>query len=277
MLLEVRGLTVDHGGLRALDGVDLVVEAGQVVGLIGPNGAGKTTLIDAVTGYTTATAGSVCVNGRDVSAQAPHRRARLGMARTFQTLELFDDLTVAQNLAVAIGTSSASGLVADVLGPGRSAVGSDPAIADTLAHLGLSGHADRLPGELSNGERHLVALGRALVAGPQLVCLDEPGAGLDPVDTAALAAQVSAMSSGVMSSGTTSSGAMSSGPTSSDGTSSGGIGVLLVDHDMDLVMAISDVIYVLDFGRCIAVGSPAEVRRDPMVRRAYLGTSGSAP
>lgn len=247
-LLEVSGLSVNHGGLRALDVVDLVVEPGQVVGLIGPNGAGKTTFIDAVTGYTRALEGTVCVAGVDVSSLAPHRRATLGMARTFQSLELFDDLTVAQNLAVATGTGGVAGLVADVMGPGRSAVGSDPAIAATLNDLGLAVHADRLPVELSNGERHLVALGRALVAGPRIVCLDEPAAGLDPVETSSLAVTVS-------------------------GLGDSGMGVLLVDHDMDLVMEVCDVIYVLDFGRCIAVGSPGVVRHDPLVREAYLGMS----
>lgn len=250
-LLEVTGLTVRHGGLVALDGVDMMVGSGQVVGLIGPNGAGKTTFIDAVTGYTRAASGTVHLDGADISALAPHRRARLGMARTFQSLELFDDLSVAQNLAVAMGSQGLAGLAADLAGPGRSAVGSEPAIADTLDHLGLTGCADRLPVELSNGQRHLVALGRALVAGPRLVCLDEPAAGLDPAETATLATLVA-------------------------GLGDRGMGVLLVDHDMDLVMGICDVVCVLDFGRCIAVGPPAAVRHDSLVREAYLGMSGSA-
>ena len=247
-LLEVTGLTVRHGGLVALDGVDMVVGLGQVVGLIGPNGAGKTTFIDAVTGYTRAATGMVHLDGADISSLTPHRRARLGMTRTFQSLELFDDLSVAQNLAVAMGSQGLAGLAADLAGPGRSAVGSEPAIADTLDHLGLNGCADRLPVELSNGQRHLVALGRALVAGPRLVCLDEPAAGLDPAETATLATLVA-------------------------GLGDRGMGVLLVDHDMDLVMEVCDVIHVLDFGRCIAVGSPEVVRHDPVVREAYLGMS----
>jgi branched-chain amino acid transport system ATP-binding protein len=245
-LLEVTGLSVNHGGLRALDVVDLSVSSGQIVGLIGPNGAGKTTFIDAVTGYTAAASGSVRLDGTDVSALAPHRRARLGMARTFQSLELFDDLTVAQNLAVAVSDGGVATVATDLLGPGRSAVGSSPVIARTLGHLGLLGHAHRLPVELSNGQRHLVALGRAMVASPRVVLLDEPAAGLDPAETLALAGRVADLGAR-------------------------GVGVLLVDHDMDLVMGTCDVVYVVDFGRCIAVGPPSVVRHNPIVREAYLG------
>jgi branched-chain amino acid transport system ATP-binding protein len=251
-LLEINGLCVDHGGLRALDEMAMVVHPGQVVGLIGPNGAGKTTFIDTVTGYTAATRGTVHLDGVDVTTLAPHRRARLGMARTFQSLELFDDLTVAHNLAVALDAGGAASVAVDLMGPGRSAVGSAPAITTTLAELGLDDHAHRLPVELSNGQRHVVALGRAMVAGPRVLLLDEPAAGLDPAETARLAALVSSLGGR-------------------------GVGVVLVDHDMDLVMRVCDVVHVLDYGQCIAVGPPDEVRRDPLVREAYLGSQVSRP
>lgn len=235
--LRVDALTVDFGGVRAVDDVTFTVEAAEVVGLIGPNGAGKTTVVDAVSGFTAVTAGTVHLGDTELSAMAPHERARAGLGRTFQSLELFADLTVAENLAVA--------------SPGGASDHSQ-AVDSVLETLGLSPCARRLPTTLSNGERHLVALARALVAQPDVVCLDEPAAGLDTNETSALAAVVRA-------------------------TAKAGTGVLLIDHDVDLVLGTCDRVVVLDFGRVIASGTPAEVREHPDVVAAYLGDDYSTP
>ena len=246
-VLDVHDLTVRHGGLVALDGVTLEVPAGEVVGLIGPNGAGKTTFIDALTGFTPPARGRVVFDGADITASRPHDRSRRGLVRTFQSLELFDDLTVRDNLLVAASTPTLWSTLTDALWP-------KPHDSDethrTLELLDLLPVADRLPTELSNGVRHVVALGRALVSSPRLVLLDEPAAGLDPAETTHLAELLRRLPAV----GTT---------------------VLVVDHDMSLIMNVCDTVHVLDFGQIIASGTPAEVRRDPLVIAAYLGTSTS--
>lgn len=249
-VLEVRDLTVIYGGLCAVDAVSLEVAAGEVVGLIGPNGAGKTSLIDAVCGFTPIRRGGVWVGGREVSGLAPHDRARLGLARTFQSLELFDDLTVAENLSVVTARRGLLAGASDLAGRWRR--NDDGAgVAEVLDLVGLPGQGKRRPSTLSNGERHLVALGRALVAQPQVLCLDEPAAGLDPSETAALARVVAAVAAS-------------------------GVGVLLVDHDMDLVLGSCGRVIVLDVGRRIAVGTPSEVQANPLVLEAYLGVGAPA-
>ena len=245
-LLEVRELTVRHGGLIALDGVSLDVEAGQIVGLIGPNGAGKTTFIDTLTGFTTPIDGRIRFDGVDITRARPHRRSQAGLVRTFQSLELFDDLSVRDNLLVAAHTPTVWSTITDVLWP-KSHDTTDT--HRVLELLGLLPVADRLPVELSNGERHVVALGRALVSAPRLVLLDEPVAGLDPAETAELAARLRRLPDA-------------------------GTSVLVVDHDMSLIMGVCDVVHVLDFGRLIASGAPDEVRADPEVVAAYLGVQG---
>jgi branched-chain amino acid transport system ATP-binding protein len=246
-LLEVRGLTVRHGGLVALDEVDLRVQPGQVVGLIGPNGAGKTTFIDTITGFTAPARGHVRFAGHDLTTAAPHARARAGLVRTFQSLELFDDLSVLDNLLVAAQTPTWWSTLTDALWPKAHDTAETHAV---LELLDLSRHAHRLPSELSNGERHLVALGRALVGSPALLLLDEPAAGLDPRETDELAQRLRQLPE--------------------LGTS-----VLVVDHDMALIMGVCDEVHVLDFGRVVASGPPAQVRTDPTVIAAYLGRATS--
>ncbi len=241
-VLRATDVTVRHGGVVALSDVTLEVPAGHVVGLIGPNGAGKTTFIDAVTGFTRLERGTVLLDGRDITRLAPQRRVRAGLARTFQSGELFDDLSVRENLELAAHVPTWRSTLGDLFGvrPGRSEV--DP----VLERLGIADLADRLPSDLSHGQRQLVALGRALASRPKVVVLDEPAAGLDSDETAALAEVIRAL------------------PAS-------GTSVLLVDHDMSLVMGVCDRVEVVDFGRLIASGTPAEVRADQRVLGAYLG------
>ena len=242
-LLRVTDLTVRHGGLVALDHVSMDVTEGSIVGLIGPNGAGKTTFIDALSGFTAPSHGSIELDGQRLDPLAPHLRARLGLVRTFQSLELFEDLTIAENLFTALDRPSAWSLLVDTIRPRRRDHGP---VTEVLEQLGLSDDATRLPGELSNGQRHLAALGRALVARPRLLLLDEPAAGLDPTETDALNEVLRTLPDR----GTT---------------------VLLVEHDMAVVLEVCDRVDVIDYGSLIASGTPAEIRTDERVIAAYLG------
>jgi branched-chain amino acid transport system permease protein len=234
-VLSVTGLSVAFGGVHALSEVELQVGEGELVGLIGPNGAGKTTLIDAVTGFVPCT-GQVELDGRDIGSLATYERARLGLSRTWQGTDLFDDLDVRENLMVAVG--SAVPLVnADLHGVGG-----------TLAEMGLEPVAPALPSELSEGQRKLVGLARAVVGGPRLVCLDEPAAGLDTEESRLLGQRLRDLADRGMS-------------------------TLLIDHDMGLVLSICDRVVVLEFGSVIANDVPDVVRRDPAVIAAYLGSA----
>jgi branched-chain amino acid transport system ATP-binding protein len=241
--LRVVGLSVAYGGVRAVDRADLSVAAGEVVGLIGPNGAGKTTLIDAITGFVRCE-GSVVLDGRDISGLPPHRRARLGMARTFQLVELFDDLTIAENVAASNERPSWRGVARDLVRPRPVRV--DGVVGDALDLLGLSGVGDRLPTDLSHGQRRLAACARAVVGHPSLICMDEPAAGLDSSESRVLGGHLRSIVEH-------------------------GSAILLVDHDMSMVLEVCDRIYVLEFGKVIASGTPDEVRRHPAVVAAYLG------
>ncbi|MFZ1997484.1 MAG: ABC transporter ATP-binding protein, partial [Solirubrobacteraceae bacterium] len=234
-VLAVTGLSVAFGGVHALSEVDLQVGEGELLGLIGPNGAGKTTLIDAITGFVSCT-GRVELDGRDVRPLAPYERARLGFARTWQGTDLFDDLDVRENLMVAAG----SAVAVSKGGPGG--------LEGTLAEMGLEPIAPALPSELSEGQRKLVGLARAVVAGPRLLCLDEPAAGLDTEESRVLGRRLR-------------------------GLADRGVSTLLIDHDMGLVLSICDRVVVLEFGRVIANDVPEVVRRDPAVVAAYLGTA----
>ncbi|MFC5750807.1 ABC transporter ATP-binding protein [Actinomadura rugatobispora] len=230
-LLRIRDVDVEFGGVKALDGVSVDVTAGHVHGLIGPNGSGKSTLMDVAGGFLRPARGTVELAGRRVERRPAHRRARDGIGRTFQGLELFDDLSVAENLSV--------GLVG----------GARPARADVEWAAGLLGVADeldRLVVELPHGRRRLVSVARAIAGRPRVLLLDEPAAGLETGETAELGRALREIVA----------------PETA---------ILLVEHDMQLVMGVCDRVTVLQLGGVIAEGSPAEIRTDPRVRAAYLG------
>ncbi len=245
-VLEAHALSVSFGGVRAVVDVDLTIEPGQLVGLIGPNGAGKTTFIDAISGFVPYR-GSVMLDGNDLSGKAPHVRARMGLARTWQSIELFDDLTVHENIAVASQHPSALGAVREVVS--RPTDGTAQ-VEEALRIFELEGLSEAMPSELSQAHRKLVGVARALAAAPRLLCLDEPAAGLDTLESEALGRHLRE----TVDKGTT---------------------TLLVDHDMGLVLTISDYVVVLEFGEVIAQGSPETVRADPKVISAYLGAAGA--
>ena len=230
--LQVENLTVRYGGVVAVDDVTIRVDRGTIVGLIGPNGAGKTSVIDAVTGFAPSS-GSVTLAGRSVDRLVPHQRVRAGLARTFQAIELYDDLSVDENVGVAA--------------LGRRHADRGAAVTRALEGVGIAGLRDRPAGELSQGERQLVSIARACVAAPSVLLLDEPAAGLDSDESAWLGERIRAISSS-------------------------GTGLLLVDHDVNLVLSVCDHVYVLDFGRVIAEGPPDAIRSNRAVADAYLGT-----
>ena len=236
--LDVAGVEVRFGGVVALRGVDLSVEPESVTGLIGPNGAGKTTLFNVVTGLQKPQAGTIRLDGEEIGQLPPHRRARLGIARTFQRLEVFGSLTVRENI-----------LVAAEIRRRWSRDGSNPRrVADqVISDVGLGPVSRVRCDTLPTGMARLVEVGRALATRPAVLLLDEPSSGLDEQETDELGALLGRLAAQ-------------------------GMAVLLVEHDVELVMAVCRRIHVLDFGRILAVGTPAEIKADPDVRAAYLGT-----
>ena len=249
--LVVDDITVTFGGLRALDSVSLRVAERSIVGLIGPNGAGKTTLFNSVSGLVRPASGRVLLFGDDVSGWPAHRRARAGMGRTFQRLELFGSLNVLENLVVAYEAhQQRGGLLSDLFAL--------PATVDTRAEaeeraravlevLGIEDYADARAGDLPVGLARLVELGRALCTEPKLLILDEPSSGLREAESDRLADLLR-------------------GTRDEDGVS-----ILVVEHNMRFVLGLCDYIYVLDWGRTLAEGPPDKIRADPLVRAAYLG------
>jgi ABC-type branched-subunit amino acid transport system ATPase component/ABC-type branched-subunit amino acid transport system permease subunit len=245
--LETAGLSVSYGGVAALESVSLRVAPGEVVGLIGPNGAGKTTLIDAVTGFTRPRTGSVLLGGQDVTGRHPTELARRGLGRSFQSLELFEDMTVEENLLAAVDRQDAVAYLTSLLRPGKHQL--NAAAMAAVEEFGLGEYLQRLPGELPAGRRRLVALARAVSARPSVLLLDEPAAGLDSAETEAIGGLIRRLAD------------------------AWGMAVLLVEHDTDLVFSICDRVVVLDFGRRIASDVPSRVRADAAVLSAYLGAA----
>ena len=237
--LDVHEVTVQFGGNTVLDRASIAAEAGAITGLIGPNGAGKTTMFNVITGLLTPVSGRIQIDGRDATGMRLHKRARIGLARTFQQLELFTMLSVRENIRVG----------ADIhrqwSGDKRSALEVTESIID---RVGLRAVADERVTTLPTGQGRLVELGRALTCSPKVLLLDEPASGQDDTETARFAALLRELAD--------------------DGTA-----VVLVEHDMALVMNVCDHLYVLDLGRIIASGDPATVQANPAVLDAYLGTS----
>ena len=248
-VLEARDVTVRFGGLTALADVSLTVPQESIVGLVGPNGAGKTTLFGVLSGILNPTAGHVFLRGRDVTRASTQVRARAGLARTFQRTELFADLTVRDHLVLAYRARHARPrLWADLIGRSTGdRVAERTRVDELLGVLGLTPVAERPARALPLGTGRLVEVGRALATDPVVILLDEPSSGLDVHETEQLAA------------------------TLRRARGEQGVALVLVEHDLDLVLGLSDVVNVLDFGINIATGTPSEVRADPRVRAAYIG------
>jgi branched-chain amino acid transport system ATP-binding protein len=234
------GIAVHFEGIKALDGVDLEIKTGDIHGLIGPNGAGKTTLVNAMSGFQPPTAGRVELAGVDITDEPPHRRAAAGLARTFQSGRSFPDLTVFENVEVgAVGLGVRRGEARD-------------RAREALVEVGLDNRADAFAQSLSSGEERRLQVGRAIAMRPRFLFLDEPAAGLNEVESDELAATIANLPTRL------------------------GCGVLVIEHDMRVIMGICNRILVLDHGVTISLGSPEQVRSDPAVIAAYLGTASDA-
>jgi len=250
--LTVAGLSVAFGGVKAVDALSFSVQAGTIKGVIGPNGAGKTTLFNAISGFVAPQAGRVGLADRDVTGLPPQARAALGLARTFQNLQLFARMTVLENVMVGAHARLASGWLAGLFGLARREAEEAEALAHVqLSRLGLDAHAARRAGDLGFAEGKLVEIARALAASPQLLLLDEPIAGVPLHDQRRIAEVIRDVHAG----GTT---------------------ILLVEHNMRVVMGLCDEILVLHHGARLAEGPPAQVAHDPDVIAAYLGTAAHA-
>jgi branched-chain amino acid transport system ATP-binding protein len=240
-LLQVDGISVQFGGLQALADVDLDVAAGGITGLIGPNGAGKTTMFNVICGLQSTTSGRVTFNDQEVTGLKPHERARLGIARTFQRLEVFGSLSAYENILVAAEIRARWS---------KQKIDTRAVTEQVLERCELKRVRNHRVDTMPTGLARTVELGRALACAPKMLLLDEPSSGLSEEETVFFAALLRSLSSE-------------------------GLGILMVEHDVELVMDVCERIHVLDFGRKIAAGTPAEVQKDPAVQAAYLGAAGA--
>jgi sulfate-transporting ATPase len=240
-------LSVRFGGTIAVQDLSLEVHSGQIVGLIGPNGAGKTTAIDAITGFVNAHSGRVLLNDRDISSWTPERRVRAGLSRSFQSLELFDDLSVLENIQAASDPRDFAAYVTDLVRPGRLPLSG--VAAQAITDFGLEKHLDEKVRNLSYAHRRLLAVARAVSGGASILLLDEPASGLGEADAMTLSDTIRRLAR------------------------KSGIGVLLIEHNVDMVLRTCDRIVALNFGQVIGDGGPSDVRSNKAVIEAYLGTA----